>query len=187
MTKSIDKEKNSTTFKQCGWCKYAIGLFTGNCCVTGKCAFLRYHLNDINSDTKCVIKQCSKLQLSRIIDDINRSVTEELYYIGLLKDLFRKAPDYPPTIFERPFLHFREKDKVALYNDNVWKFGHVVYTKPDDSIICQIEDKQFNCFILSPFIMLKWEFNFFLKNKSTYKEWCEQSYVDYDGEYPIIG
>lgn len=132
------RKKNSTTLKQCGWCKHrGGGNYRYNCMISGSCTLFPEYSEDreVNWNTECKIIKLGKDDLrdfieshKREIEEAKGSIEREKEIIDILYSLIEKVKTIPCLPDNRTAKHFNLKDKVAVYDEktNKWLFGTIV-------------------------------------------------------------
>lgn len=117
-----NKKANSTKFKQCGWCKYAMGSHRYNYCIEGRCQLMEYD-NTVTWETKCKFINVFDITIDRIIESKKYSIKDRENSIERLKDEIKvlekikekSIKGIPPLPNDRKADHFNIDDEVAVY------------------------------------------------------------------------
>lgn len=190
----LNRERNSTTLKQCGWCEFASGMHRYNYCIEGKCHLDKSYSKDVHWDTPCKFSNASKYEIKSIIDShkyeidsCKGQIKSHENYIKKLLTLKKTAVKRPALPDDRETEHFKLGVGVAVYFDDKWHFGKVVsgYRTYDGCVSYDLDDypkKGIGCGNAVPIVMLKSEYDWFKENPKEYLIWCDKAYKEsYNG------
>jgi len=199
----VTREYGATTFKQCGWCKYATGMHRYNYCISGNCRLQKNSYSDdykIHWDDKCYFLTASQSDILNLIkyhefqiQEAERGIERRNGNIKVLKRKIADAPKRPDLPDNRSSNHFKMGKEIAVYLDEYkkWYFGRVApgYRSGDGCVsyilrgIGPQSGSFWGCGVCTPIVMLKSEYDFFKKNPNEYKIWCERAYdKDFNGK-----
>lgn len=196
-----NREQGSTTFKQCGWCKFAgSGTYQYNAMISGGCKLLKSYDGDVQWDTPCRIVKMGKADLLNIIQSKNNAIESAKHSIVIigkeieeLEALVVKAVKSPPLPDSRSCEHFALNEKVWIYArqqanipETKWYSGITVngYRTFDGCVSYVLDElpkskEGWGCGMSVPTALMDWEFQFFKKNPAKFREWlslCDKSY-----------
>lgn len=192
---NINKKCGDTTFKFCGWCKYrGTGSYRYDCMIVGKCDLLKSYNNEVFFDTECVIKKLGKKDLESIIESKNyeienheKSIEQLKKQISVLNSL--DNDNVPPLPNNRRYNHFNIDDEIMCFvmERGKWMAGKVVsgYRHHDGCVSMYIYEKHHDGDYLNghgrsggiaiPHIMLKSEYDWFVKNPDSFIYWINKA------------
>ncbi len=201
---NLNRKDGSTTFKQCGWCKYTGGgSCRYNCYLVTNCTLLRdYGLgSNTHWDTPCLVKMLSKEDMDDVIKGKEWDIKNHMNSIKRLEDetkLIRKT-DFavkPPLPSHR--LHdYQEGEIIWIYytKEGKWTRGVVVpgYRSHDGRVSYILDgipksqpipkgECPWGCGVSVPSILRDWEYQHFKKNLDDFKVWLHLCDTDYNGE-----
>lgn len=199
---NINRKPGSTTFKQCGWCKYrGCGSCRYNCCIDTSCSlFPDYGLgHQTYWDTPCLIKLLGKDDIDDLIRYKNYKVEELKKTIqrkeGERKILQNLKPAAKPPLPSNRGDTFNEGKTIWLYRNKKWIRGVIVegYRSHDGCVSYILDDIKkskpqpqgtgpWGCGASIPGILLDWEYKYFQDNPNDFKIWLNLSDVKYNGE-----
>lgn len=197
---NMNRKKGTTTFKTCGWCKFAsCGRARYDCMLETHCDLMsEYGENrDVKWDTQCRILKMGLLDIKDIVaskrQDIkdnleqNKNLEEEIRV--LLKDKRiprKKKPALPDT---RNADYFKLNNIVRVFHNQKWNRGVVVsgYRSGDGCVSYVLDDypesaKGWGCGMSVPCVMLEWEYKYFKNNLEEYKDYLKLCDRVYNGE-----
>ena len=192
----LENRIGSTDLKQCGWCVYARGSFDSkyDYCIEGYCEIVKFRNRKINWNNKCKLLDASRSEIEGIIKYQNmaiqlheEAIKERNHYLEILNILEKKSPEQPKLPEDRNDDHFIVDDMVAVWVDSLkqWFFGRVMTV--EDGFVTYLlngagpnKSPFWGCGYKGPYILLKFEYNFFAQNKNIYDVWSEKSYSIYE-------
>jgi hypothetical protein len=191
-----DKEFNSTTLKQCGWCKYASGSHRYTYCIEGSCRLIyaSFKLRDkeVHWDTECILSNYTSTDIQQLIEKTEYRIKESQGqiqrcrgYIKELEKLKEGRPWRPPLPDQRKYNHFNIDDKIACWYepDRKWYFGEVKkgYRHQDGCVSYRLDglgpqERNFwGCGTGVPTIILRSEFDWFANHSDKYLDWMKEA------------
>lgn len=187
----INREADSTTLKQCGWCKYAMGTHRYNYCISGSCRLDKSYSKDIMWNDECRFINASQSDIQAVIDNhentINSaesSIKTHKQHIFDLRMLMKDKPERPPLPDDRKHDHFNIDEPIMLFYKGEWLSGDVKYGyRHQDGMVSYRLDGMGpqggdywgnGCAV--PTILLKDEFDFFKNNPEQYQAWAKVAY-----------
>ena len=193
-----ERESNSTTLEQCGWCEYASGSHRYNYCIKGSCSLSKSYSKDVIWSDKCKFIDASQTDIDAIVKNHegtikqnDRSTERQKEYIKILSGIREKAVFRPPLPDDRKHDHFNLNEPLRVYYENKWQTGEVKegYRHHDGCVSYRMDDigpqeKGFwgNGYAI-PTVLLENEYQFFKENTKEYLKWCEIAYnKDFNGE-----
>ncbi|MDA3808603.1 MAG: hypothetical protein PF440_11915 [Thiomicrorhabdus sp.] len=185
--RDINKESNSTTLKQCGWCKYAFGSHRYNYCISGSCSLRKSYGSEVKWSDKCFFLDASKKDIEAIVKNhkcrikaSKSSIRSREEHIRTLKVLSKDAVNRPTLPDDRKHDHFNIDDAVCVYFENSWHFGFVCngyrHQHGCVSYVLDGRDGTLGCGMSVPVVLLRTEYDFFKENLDEYKIWCSIAY-----------
>ena len=204
---NMNRKSNSTTFKQCGWCKHASGSHRYGCCLSGRCALMKEYDNDVKWRDECKLLKLGKEDFKSIlkskeyeIKGCKQKIENVHVEIKEVNKLFEKAKNIPPLPDHRN-MEFKIGSKVWVFiaaeGEKVpltkWYCGSVVsgYRSGDGCVSYVMDElpasKQgWGCGVSVPIILQDWEYQYFKRNKRNFETWIELSNKTDNGN-PIDG
>lgn len=199
---NINRKSDSTTLKQCGWCKYCGGgSCRYNCSITTSCTLLHDYGLGSNTywDTPCLLQFLSKEDMNQIIQRKQWNIKNHLKSIEQLKHEIKtiEEMEFPvkPPLPDNRFHDYQEGEVVWVFNDErkKWIRGIVVpgYRSHDGCvsyILDDIPESQLNqqgprgCGVSVPGILTDEEYQYFIKHLEDFKIWLHLSDKEYNGE-----
>ena len=192
-----EKEANSTTLEQCGWCEFAMGSHRYDYCIRGKCRLRRSYEDEIYWDTLCLFRDASQNEVQAFIKyqeyeirEAENGVRRRHGFIVDLEKLKADKPYRPALPSDRRHDHFNVGDEVAVATgeDRKWYFGEVKvgYRHHDGCVSFRLDgigpqeandetfpykDGYIGGGIAVPSVMLKSEYDFFVEHPEGWNVW----------------
>lgn len=194
---NISRKNGDTTFKQCGWCKYATsGTGRYTCMISSHCKLLKsYGIGrDVYWDTPCIVKMLGKTDFDSIIKskehdirDLENSIQRHRDEISTIKTL---EPKNTPPLPNNRMNDFDINEIVWVFVHNKWERGTVVTGyRTHDGFTTHILDNYpetkehpWGCGVSVPCILKDWEFKYFKENHEDFRLWLTLSDRKYNGE-----
>ena len=187
------KEKDSTTLKQCGWCKFTgSGSFRHSYMISGSCNLAHYAGGGVHSDVKwdtpCIFTEASRADISAMIDGHQReikssedSIQRHGEHIAELTVLQKNANDRPTLPQDRSHDHFDAGDPVVVFCEGKWRSGTVEpgYRHHDGCVSYRMDgfgpqDSGFwGCGTSRPEALLAKEAEWFANNQDQFVIWLD--------------
>lgn len=199
---NMNRKKGDTTFKLCGWCKFAgSGPYRYGAMLSGNCELLSSYAEHREFDSTCIIKTFGKIDLRDIIESKEReianarqSISDLKTEIAELKKLKAEAVDKPPAPIARRSDHFNIGDSVRVFYEDKWNRGTVVngYRHHDGCVSYVLDDypksvEGWGCGFAVLCIMLESEYRYFLKHPLDFEQWLRNADRKYNGERLPMG
>jgi hypothetical protein len=198
---NMNRKQGDTTFKTCGWCKYATsGSVRYNCMLDSYCNLMKKYDNNrkVKWDTKCLILDYGEMDIKSAIEskeyytrDNQNSIDRLKKEIEVLRSL--KLNNVPPMVESRPHDYYNLNDIVYVFHDKKWCQGCVVngYRHHDGCVSYVLDDYTeskggWGCGYRHPCILKEWEYNYFKKNKEEFKNWLKRNDREYNGKKMLI-
>lgn len=193
---NMNRKKGDTTFKQCGWCEHAsCGSVRYGCYLSTSCSLLgSYGVGkDVKWNTECVVMKLGKQDLEDAIRskqyDIKNSQQAIKYKEEEIANIKKvKLPNRPPLPDARQE-EFKLNSIVYVFHENKWNRGVVVngYRSGDGCVSYVLDDypeskSGWGCGWSVPCVLKEWEYEYFKKNISDFREWLNLADRDYNGK-----
>jgi hypothetical protein len=197
---NMNRKKGDTTFKTCGWCKFAsCGRARYDCMIDTHCDLMTDYgeERDVKWDTKCKILNLGLLDIKDIIESKKRNIKDNLEQNKnteaeirvLLNDKRIPRKNKPALPDSRGCEYFKLKSVVWVLHENKWNRGIVVsgYRTYDGCVSYVLDDypesqKGWGCGMSVPGILLDWEYKYFKNNLEEYREYLKLCDREYNGE-----
>lgn len=199
-----NREKGSTTFKQCGWCKHAgCGSYRYNTMLSGKCELLKSYTDDVEWDTPCKVAKLGKADLNDIvrskeynIKESKRAIERTREEIKTLEALVKVADPIPALPDSRECTHFPVNAPVRVFLEKQekvpktdWYSGTTVNGyRTHDGCVSYVLDgfpesqKGWGCGMSVPIVLNEKEFQYFKKHPTQWLEWLSLADREYNGK-----
>ena len=196
---NMNRKRGDTTFKQCGWCQFrGGGSYRYDAMLSGGCTLLSEYSEhrERKWHSSCVIKTLGRADLRDIIrskrskiEGDQESIKARRSEIADIKKLIGEARDRPPLPSARCHDHFNIDDRVYVLFEDKWNRGTVVsgYRHHDGCVSYVLDDYSasaggWGCGFATPCVMLKKEYDYFLKRPLDFEEWLRNSDREYNGK-----
>jgi len=193
-----NRKQGDTTFKTCGWCKFVgSGSCRYDCHLEAHCDLMKSYDNDVKWDTSCKILNLSLVDVQSIVRSKEYDIKESKRHIErrnleiktLLTDKRIPRKKKPALPGSRDAEYFKLKDVVWVFHENKWNRGMVVpgYRTYDGCVSYVLDNypnsaKGWGCGMAVPCILLDWEYTYFKKNLTEFKEYLKMCDRVYNGE-----
>lgn len=200
----INRKHDSTTFKQCGWCKHTGGgSCRYDCMLSTNCSLLRdYGLGShVYWDTPCLIKMLGKEDMNKVIKYKEYSIKEDQRSIKRLEDdikIIRKMElSIKPPLPDNRLHDYEEGEIVWAYSEKEkkWRRGTVVpgYRSHNGCVSYILDgvpksrprpegEGPWGCGVGISGILKDWEYQYFKKHIEDFEIWLHLSDREYNGE-----